>query len=312
MRAAARGRGRARRARRTPTGARDRRRRRPRTRGAAPRRRRGAPGSPETAKPRRVLHPAAALGLYLERIEAAVVTDPGTPHGHAAPLELRPRADVRAQRSHDANELALRAGRDRAGGRPGRSSPRRSARPPAAGRSARGRRAPHRGGARRPRPRGRTRHRRRPPARSGTPPAVAIGPASSASTVSWIVTPVSPSPAMIARSTGAAPRHRGSSDGWTLSHVRSVRSAGGIRSPYAQTTTVGAPSSSPAPGRSGWRTGIPSRSATSFAGGAASRRPRPAGASGRVRSAAISWRSASRSSTSAPNGAVAATAMRAT
>ena len=35
--------------------------------------------------------------------------------------------------------------------------------------------------------------------------------------VSMIVTPVSASPAMIARSTGAAPRQRGRSDGWTLS-----------------------------------------------------------------------------------------------
>ena len=93
---------------------------------------------------------------------------------------------------------------------------------------------------------------------------------------------------MIARSTGAAPRQRGSSDGWTLSQVRSASSAAGIRSPYAHTTTVGAPSSSPAAGRSGCRTGIPSRSATTFAGGAASLRPRPAGASGRVRSAATS------------------------
>ena len=40
----------------------------------------------------------------------------------------------------------------------------------------------------------------------------------------------------------------------------------------------------PGVGRSGWSTGMPSRSATSFAGGAASRRPRPAGASGRVSS----------------------------
>ena len=32
-----------------------------------------------------------------------------------------------------------------------------------------------------------------------------------------IVTPVSSSPASIARSIGAAPRQRGSSDGWTLS-----------------------------------------------------------------------------------------------
>ena len=59
----------------------------------------------------------------------------------------------------------------------------------------------------------------------------ATGPASSASTVSWIVTPVSASPAMIARSTGAAPRQRGRSEGWTLSHGRSASSAGGIEQP---------------------------------------------------------------------------------
>ena len=45
---------------------------------------------------------------------------------------------------------------------------------------------------------------------------------------------------------------------------------------------------------------MPSRSAVSFAGGAASLRPRPRGASGRVSSQAISWRAASRSRTSAP------------
>src|SRR4029077_286591 len=55
-------------------------------------------------------------------------------------------------------------------------------------------------------------------------------------------------------------------------------------------------------------TGIPSRSAVSLAGGAPVWRPRPRGASGRVSSAVISWGAASRSSTSAPKGAVAATA----
>ena len=55
---------------------------------------------------------------------------------------------------------------------------------------------------------------------------------------------------------------------------------------------------------------MPSRSATTFAGGGVSRRPRPRGRSGRVRRPSISWRAASRSSTSAPNGAVAATASR--
>src|SRR5919197_3524313 len=53
---------------------------------------------------------------------------------------------------------------------------------------------------------------------------------------------------------------------------------------------------------------MPSASAASFAGGGPTVRPRPRGASGRVSSAVISWRVARRSRTSAPNGAVAATA----
>src|SRR4051812_23399425 len=53
---------------------------------------------------------------------------------------------------------------------------------------------------------------------------------------------------------------------------------------------------------------MPSRSAASFVGGAAVLRPRPRGASGRVSRAVISWSAARRSRTSAPNGAVAATA----
>src|SRR5436305_1444373 len=55
---------------------------------------------------------------------------------------------------------------------------------------------------------------------------------------------------------------------------------------------------------------MPSCSATSFAGGGPSLRPRPCGASGRVRSHETSCCSARRSSTSAPSGAVAATPIR--
>ena len=47
-------------------------------------------------------------------------------------------------------------------------------------------------------------------------PTAHAGPSSRPSVSAMIVTPVSASPAMIARSTGAAPRQRGSSDGWTL------------------------------------------------------------------------------------------------
>src|SRR5262249_48749552 len=122
---------------------------------------------------------------------------------------------------------------------------------------------------------------------------------------------VSSSPAMIARSTGAGPRQRGKSEGCTLSHKPCSSSDSGISSPYAATTTMSASSATSGPSRSDCITGIPCRSATSFAGGAASLRPRPRGASGRVRSATMSCRTARRSRTSAPNGAVAATAIRA-
>ena len=44
-----------------------------------------------------------------------------------------------------------------------------------------------------------------------------------------IETPVSASPAMIARSTGAAPRQRGSSDGWTLK-ISYAESSGSLTS----------------------------------------------------------------------------------
>ena len=63
--------------------------------------------------------------------------------------------------------------------------------------------------------------RRRPPARSRSARCAAIGPASSSFTSSMIVTPVSSSPAISARSTGAAPRQRGRSDGCTFSQRRS-------------------------------------------------------------------------------------------
>ncbi|MYK88262.1 MAG: hypothetical protein F4018_07900 [Acidobacteria bacterium] len=43
-----------------------------------------------------------------------------------------------------------------------------------------------------------------------------VGPASISRTSRMIVTPVSVSPAMIARCTGAAPRYFGSSEGWML------------------------------------------------------------------------------------------------
>ncbi len=58
-----------------------------------------------------------------------------------------------------------------------------------------------------------------------------------------IVTPVSASPAMIARSIGAAPRHRGISDGWTFSISSSTSSGSRISWPNAHTTPTSTPES---------------------------------------------------------------------
>ena len=142
------------------------------------------------------------------------------------PCERRPRADVRRERPH-APPGVDRVGRGRARDRPGRSSRRRS-RPPRAAARTTAPAAPRRAAARRPRPRARRSSPASSSGRIGNASCAAIGPASSAATVSWIVTPVSSSPARIARSTGAAPRQRGSSDGCTLSHSAWSSSACGI------------------------------------------------------------------------------------
>jgi hypothetical protein len=132
------------------------------------------------------------------------------------------------------------------------------------------------------------------------------GPSSKPSVGFMIDTPVSVSPAMIARSTGAAPRQRGSSDGCTLS-MRCSDSSGSLsRAPNAQTTTASGRTAairSRASGAltlSGWSTSRPSARAVSATGGAVSRRPRPAGRSGRVTTSAGRWSlAASRSRTAA-------------
>ena len=105
-------------------------------------------------------------------------------------------------------------------------------------------------------------------------------------------TPVRSSPAMIARSIGAAPRQRGSSDGWTLKISCSDSSGSLISAPKAHTHTtsgsaaaIRARASSPLTD-SGWSSSIPSSRAVSATGGAASRRPRPRGRSGRVTTSA--------------------------
>ena len=60
-----------------------------------------------------------------------------------------------------------------------------------------------------------------------------IGPLSRPAVSRMIVTPVPASPAMIARSTGAAPRQRGNNDGWTLKITWSLSSGSLISAPNA-------------------------------------------------------------------------------
>ena len=101
-------------------------------------------------------------------------------------------------------------------------------------------------------------------------------------------TPVSGSPAMIARSIGAAPRHRGSRDGWTFSSSNSESSGSRSSCPNAHTTPSSgsaAPIAANASGRSVasvLRTSIPSSSAAVAAGTGETRRPRPWRRSGGV------------------------------
>ena len=109
---------------------------------------------------------------------------------------------------------------------------------------------------------------------------------------------------MIARSIGAAPRQRGSSDGWTLRSSYRLSSGSRISAPYAQTATASGSaaairsSASSSWSRAGWISSRPRSRAADATGGGASLRPRPRGASGRVTtSAGRCGLSASRSST---------------
>ena len=102
-------------------------------------------------------------------------------------------------------------------------------------------------------------------------------------------TPVSASPAMIARSIGAAPRQRGSSDGWTLSSSSSESSGSRISWPKAQTTPssgsaarIAAIASAPSVASVLQQPDARARAAAAAAGTGATRRPRPCRRSGGV------------------------------
>ena len=115
-----------------------------------------------------------------------------------------------------------------------------------------------------------------------------IGPLSSPSSISIVVTPVTGSPAAIAAWIGAAPRQRGRSEAWRLTQPSrgSSRRARGKSCPKATTTATSGASFASRARKAGSRTfstcsqGIPSSRAASTTGGSVSRCPRFAGRDG--------------------------------
>src|SRR4051812_46115897 len=120
----------------------------------------------------------------------------------------------------------------------------------------------------------------------GSRPYRQTGPSSKPSFGRMIATPVSSSPAMIARSTGAAPRQRGSNDGWMLSIRCSLSSGSLSNAPNAQTTTASGRTAeiraraSSALTLAGWSTSMSSSRAASATGGGGSRGRGPPGPGG--------------------------------
>ena len=106
-----------------------------------------------------------------------------------------------------------RGGWGPAGAHRDRSSPRRSRLPPPGARARAAGPVPGPAAGRPDRPAGGPGCRSRRPGRIGSVARRCTGPASSSATGRMMQTPVSASPAWMARSTGAAPRQRGSSDG---------------------------------------------------------------------------------------------------
>src|SRR4051794_26549934 len=113
-------------------------------------------------------------------------------------------------------------------------------------------------------------------------------------------TPVSSSPARIARSTGAAPRHRGSSEKCRFTIGTRSRTCSLMSLPKATTTPSSTSASSTA--STWWATGMLSSVAAALTGLGTSAPPRPRLRSGWVMTMATSWPS----STSARSGGTAA------
>src|SRR5215469_16979851 len=122
------------------------------------------------------------------------------------------------------------------------------------------------------------------------------GPASSSATIRNVLAPVTSSPRRMACCTGAAPRQAGSKEKCRLTQPSRgmSRARCGISAPYAVTGQQSAAISpsrvrkSASPGLAGLSTSMPADRARSATGLGATCKPRPAGASGRVTTAATS------------------------
>ena len=105
-------------------------------------------------------------------------------------------------------------------------------------------------------------------------------------------TPVSASPARMARSTGAAPRQRGSSEKCTFNIGTWLRRSAGMIRPKATTTASSTPAV--ATSSNSWDTGSPRSTAAALTGLGVVVPPRPRRRSGRVTHSTTSWPASTR------------------
>ena len=253
-------------------------------------------------RPRRqaaAVHAALALGLHLDQLQQArrrwprpgPTALPGArrPHRRPEPVspsttpaapDLQALAPERGVGPADAHRrCSSTAGRVQSSaqlGR-GRSCRRRWARPSAARPGPEpGRQGVHAAGRSRPRPGGPAARRPSRPDRSSSSASARTPPVSRPSSTSIRHTPVRASPARMARSTGAAPRHRGSREKCRLTMGSASSTWGLMIRPKATTTPRSAPTSSTSSTR--LVTGRPSSRAAALTGlGVKAAAPPPAG-----------------------------------
>ena len=235
----------------------------------------------EAGEPRDAGHPPAPFRLHLVEHEMAgcgrelgapidhapsarAVDSMGAPGLHAVPVHEHPRSGPRVARADEARQVDRRhVGVDPELLDAELVGVGRLARSAGSDRSCRGGAACRRAAACRAPRAARAARRPSPPRRSDVRTRPYTGPVSSPSSSCMTHTPVSSSPASIARSTGAAPRQRGSSEKWRFTNPCRVaaRSSGGRSWPKATTTPASASSAAISPtssrARSGVRTGRP-------------------------------------------------------